>query len=468
MCRLLLLAALGSCAGPSPQLAQPEMAVSTNSVDPLSLNPAPFILANSPAAAQAMRAKLIQFIWKRDTVPLDAFPEAFAGEGPRTVNAAFDQAASVTRLRTSMEHGLWSDSYFFQPASRNGCLILYHAGHGEPFDTSGAPDVIQEALRYGCDVLLLFMPLTFDNPQPVVTFPFGPLRFVDHASLGYFESDDFNPLKYFVHPVTASLNYAIKQHGPYAFIGMAGLSGGAWTTTVYAALDTRIQVSLPVSGTMPKYLLSVVGYGLGDWEQANPGLARIASYLDMYALGTYPNRQQIQGVNYRDTAYNPTCCGGRPGEVAKLYMTAVDTIARNWGGSFSVAFSEMPIHAVHRPQWDALFSALRSRLGMPKPKTCPLAEDKAIDIKPVALPYGANPYGYGLHLSQLGVDVAGLTPERAQKAILCEDDYLLGPQRNQAIADGYFLMMPNGWLAYSASDNTDPRTNGRRYRLLLP
>ena len=35
---------------------------------------------------------------------------------------------------------------------------------------------------------------------------------------------------------------------------MAGLSGGGWTTTLYAAIDPSIRYSFPVAGTIPLYL----------------------------------------------------------------------------------------------------------------------------------------------------------------------------------------------------------------------
>jgi hypothetical protein len=38
----------------------------------------------------------------------------------------------------------------------------------------------------------------------------------------------------------------------YKHIVMAGLSGGGWTTTISAAIDPRITLSMPIAGSMPK------------------------------------------------------------------------------------------------------------------------------------------------------------------------------------------------------------------------
>jgi pimeloyl-ACP methyl ester carboxylesterase len=56
--------------------------------------------------------------------------------------------------------------------------------------------------------------------------------------------------RYFVEPVILTINYAKKVLG-YKRIIMMGLSGGGWTTTMAAALDPRIELSIPVAGSIP-------------------------------------------------------------------------------------------------------------------------------------------------------------------------------------------------------------------------
>jgi dienelactone hydrolase len=56
-------------------------------------------------------------------------------------------------------------------------------------------------------------------------------------------------MKFFVEPVILAINYA-KTLG-YKRIVMVGLSGGGWTTTVAAAIDPRIDLSIPVAGSLP-------------------------------------------------------------------------------------------------------------------------------------------------------------------------------------------------------------------------
>eukprot|EP01043_Picozoa_sp_COSAG02_P103688 COSAG02_NODE_39697_length_414_cov_0.596825_2_plen_47_part_01 len=45
-----------------------------------------------------------------------------------------------------------------------------------------------------------------------------------------------------------AVNYA-KNVLRYKHIVMVGISGGGWTTTVSAAIDPRIELSMPIAGS---------------------------------------------------------------------------------------------------------------------------------------------------------------------------------------------------------------------------
>jgi hypothetical protein len=85
---------------------------------------------------------------------------------------------------------------------------------------------------------------------------------------------------------------------------MAGLSGGGWTTTLYAAIDPEIRASFPVAGTVPLYLRNRPT--VGDKEQHLSEFYSVARYLDLHLLGSHGSgRKQIQILNRRDD-----CCFG--------------------------------------------------------------------------------------------------------------------------------------------------------------
>jgi hypothetical protein len=85
---------------------------------------------------------------------------------------------------------------------------------------------------------------------------------------------------------------------------MIGLSGGGWTTTLYAAIDPRVRLSFPVAGTLPEYLR--VGRP-GAREQFYPDLYKIANYLDLYVMGS---RVADASSGRCSTSTTPVASGG--------------------------------------------------------------------------------------------------------------------------------------------------------------
>jgi hypothetical protein len=85
---------------------------------------------------------------------------------------------------------------------------------------------------------------------------------------------------------------------------MVGISGGGWTTTMSAAVDTRIKKSFPVAGSLPIYLRSDSRNDWGDYEQTESNFYNTVNYLELYILGAYgAGRKQLQLLNKYDS-----CC----------------------------------------------------------------------------------------------------------------------------------------------------------------
>ena len=102
------------------------------------------------------------------------------------------------------------------------------------------------------------------------------------------------------------VNYAEKFN--FKKIIMIGLSGGGWTTTQYAAIDTRIAISFPVAGSLPVYVrmreLDNLSTFYGDYEQSIPEILDIANYLELYIMASNgKGRSQFQILNEFDD-----CC----------------------------------------------------------------------------------------------------------------------------------------------------------------
>jgi len=294
-------------------------------------------------AAQARRAELIRFIWGDAGFPVNSLP-VFVKNNDRSPVPKLVNLKRVDTLRISMETGLQGLAHHFIP-EKNGKnrLVVLHLWHSRTCSfndgTTEEPDVgmrktLNRLLKEGYPVLAVYMPQV--TPEDC--------RW-DHNVL-FQMSVSGNAMKFFLEPTAVSLNYVMKTYPNYRDIAMIGLSGGGWTTTVYAAIDPRVLVSIPVAGTVPLVMRREEdGH---DMEQVLEDFYKIAGYPDLYLLGSLgANRRQVQVLNRRDD-----CCFGEQQHNANRVGMAYDpalrdcekrvqaAVKRLGGGSFSLYIDE--------------------------------------------------------------------------------------------------------------------------------
>jgi lysophospholipase L1-like esterase len=252
-------------------------------------------LSTSTDAAKRTREAIIRYIWGEAGFPI-AKPAAIEKNAASPVKD-LKHAASVETLTIRMEASQENTTHHFIPKRKNGRLVVLQHGHACTFDDAqdphgyGMANAIDTLLSEGYAVLAAYMPHM--RPADCRTLP--------HAEMFDLAVKSGSPLKFFLEPVAISLN---ALRGRYKEIHMAGLSGGGWTTTLYAAVDPSIRCSFPVAGSIPLYLRT--GGSVGDKEQYLEEFYTIAGYADFYLLGAYgPGRKQIQILNRRDD-----CCFG--------------------------------------------------------------------------------------------------------------------------------------------------------------
>lgn len=245
--------------------------------------------------AKPTREEIVRYIWGDAGMPR-VQPAAIERNAPSPVKD-LKNVANVDTFTIKMEADQENTTHHFIPKRKNGRLIVLQHGHACTFDDAkdprgaGMANVIDTFLGEGYAVLAAYMP----HMRP------GDCRTLPHAKMFDLPVKAGSPLKFFLEPVAISLN---ALRGRYKEIHMAGLSGGGWTTTLYAAVDPTIGYSFPVAGTIPLYLRT--GGSVGDKEQYLDDFYRIAGYPDLYVLGTYgPGRKQIQILNRHDD-----CCFG--------------------------------------------------------------------------------------------------------------------------------------------------------------
>jgi hypothetical protein len=293
------------------------------------------ITIRSAREVSERRAALLTYLWGADGFPSARLPSVVVTNVASPVRH-LEQLARVDELRMDLAPGLQGLAYHFIPQHPNSELVVLHHGHGCTMDDDpSAQDVghglqrtILALLREGYGVLGVFMPRM--RPGDCTG---------EHEALFQIATTG-SPIKYFLEPTALGLNY-LKSHSrsdhfpEYRAFHMAGLSGGGWTTTVYAAIDPTIRCSFSVAGTMPLYLRA--GGSVGDREQFEPSFYRLAGYPDLYILGAHgPGRSQLQIISRHDD-----CCFGEAQHDAKASGMGYDEAVREYAGRVQAALKEI-------------------------------------------------------------------------------------------------------------------------------
>jgi hypothetical protein len=247
----------------------------------------------------------------------------------------------VDQLQIDMDLGFVSLAYLFHPPSPidQPHLLVFHAGHASKLGASGGSLLINRLLAEGYTVLGLLMPGYGWNQGPAVTH--GSILGLASPELGY------DPIRFFLEPVAVALAYA-REHHDYAETSMTGISGGGWTTTLYAALDSNVRLALPVAGNLPLWLR--VAADKGDAEQYYAPLYEIAGYPDLYVLGSAgAGRAHVQILNRYDS-----CCFS--GLSHRLYEDEVAAVVASLEGGSYRAFLDGShhSHAISQHAMDAV------------------------------------------------------------------------------------------------------------------
>lgn len=251
------------------------------------------VTVTSTAIAVERREQIVRYIWGAAGRPR-GLPVAAERNAASPV-PGLRHLKSVETFTIRMEAGQENTTHHFVPRKSNGQLMVLQHGHACTFDDArdpkgaGMAHAIDRFLEGGYAVLAAYMP----HMRP------GDCRTMPHAELFRLPLSGGSALKFFLEPVAISLN-AVR--GRYKKVHMAGLSGGGWTTTLYAAIDPAIANSFPVAGSIPLYLRT--GDSVGDKEQYLTPFYELAGYGDLYALGAW-GRRQVQILNRRDD-----CCFG--------------------------------------------------------------------------------------------------------------------------------------------------------------
>jgi hypothetical protein len=273
---------------------------------------------SSKTDANTLRQKVIDYIWDSNGILPDTLPstrDVYTGQGaflPDLEGVEPALLARVEQLTVKVDFGFEHITYQLHPVklAQPERLLIIHQGHQGGL-VDGISEMANKALDHGLIVLLSQMPGSSWNRDN--TFEIQGTRSVpttitidgiDQTYCSTFHKNMFSKLepdiggkifRFFLEPIVVGINKFIHSFPDHNDVSMIGLSGGGWTTALMAAIDTRIDLSIPVAGSYPLYLRGLY-QSEGDAEQNWPALyEETASWLDLYILGAYgPGRRQIQ------------------------------------------------------------------------------------------------------------------------------------------------------------------------------
>lgn len=244
--------------------------------------------------------------------------DIFGGSLPSevgTLSSVTSPVAGLTGLSTTEKitfSGFDARPRVWTPSSANGDLMILHQGHSGNYNDYSFDVALQTYLTEGFVVCGLVMP-----------------GGVDEVTSGTSTSHNSTTpaLSTFIGPVIAAIN---TLEGDVSGIYMSGLSGGGWTTTLAAAVDTRIVKSYPTAGSLP-----ITSYVNRDYEQYLDRIPLRATYQDLYILGSSPaGRRQKQILHTTDSC----CFNLQQYNSTPSYSEKVSNRAAELGGSFELVW----------------------------------------------------------------------------------------------------------------------------------
>lgn len=300
--------------------------LSAGAILPTNNDPSNQIRFDTPAEADAKRQQLTDYIWSNGlptsalpTVSTIANPGIFSG-ALNGINSSF--VSAISKIDTNVSgFDFFSTSYLLHPSNtaQENRFVIVHQGHYSDNPLSyGIGDTVNNLLQQGFSVDVMQMPLYGWNTDRTANVPGqGALYYSSHDDMimNTGPHDGGMGFRLFLEPVIQNINYFEQLSHTPSDISMIGLSGGGWTTSMAAAIDPRISLSIPVAGSAPLYIRNTQASSLGDTEQYYKPLfaediaadgtgGGIATWEEIYALGGYGvGRQQIMVTNQFDN-----CC----------------------------------------------------------------------------------------------------------------------------------------------------------------
>lgn len=275
-------------------------------------------LGVTSANIASKRADMIDYIFNGNGLPAGATPAAvntsYTGLMHGVNTSGLVGAGTVRQIRWDVLDGdgeTWSYYQYIIPKASGSTnkWLINHRGHG----SEGAAThltMINRALSEGYDVMFMAMPLASPDTggQNTTTNPAATLG---HEAL-YQDGIDtvsYNAMELFLHSQVTGINY-LEANFTVSSLAAVGLSGGAWTISMHAAIDTRIDKSVAFRGFRPrssKYFPWIESTHEPDFEQGGANGLQVKCGPRVYQFFTDHPQLEIMAMCTDGGRLHGTC-----------------------------------------------------------------------------------------------------------------------------------------------------------------
>lgn len=184
-------------------------------------------------------------------------------------------------------------------------------------------------------------------PVATIVLPRGPNDYTSGDPTQHFGNRP--PYSEWTRQVNVMTNTLLDIY-PGAEVITWGISGGAWTTMLCAAMDARIKKSVQFVGSIPEFIYVNV-----DWEQWHTEIS--ASYLDLYLLASASDDDDREHYDVKhegdEAGFNRAAYSSRP-----PYAQGMADRAAALGGKYEMVWFDQYLHALAAADRDLLLGLI--------------------------------------------------------------------------------------------------------------
>jgi hypothetical protein len=318
------------------------------------------------ANISSKRSDMIDYIFNGNGLPAGATPAAvntsYTGLMHGVNTSDLVGAGTVRQIRWDVLDGdgeTWSYYQYIIPKASGSTnkWLINHRGHGSEGATTHTT-MINRAITEGYDVMFMAMPLASPDTGGQNTTT-NPNATAGHEALYQdgIDTASYNAMELFLHSQVTGINYLTANYTVNS-LAAVGLSGGAWTISMLASIDTRIGKSVAFRGFRPrssKYYPWIPSTHEPDFEQGGANDLQVKCGPRVYDFFTDHPQLEIMAMCTDSGRLHGTCTHVNDnqnfgGWSWKAWKDGLKTKANELGGRYFQHLSQQDDQSNHEYQ----------------------------------------------------------------------------------------------------------------------